>query len=237
MKNLIAISGKIASGKTTVSKHLINNHKYEMYALATPIKAFANWWKEYCELINKPGVSEEEGINKMYEFRQLALDLTLGNQREAMLVEKELVGGILPHFHNIDWSVEKNDSQRKLLQQIGQRLREKISPTIWIDYCIRKALGPPEAPEATDKLVVIDDIRYRNEADAFKKAGFTMVRLNVSEKVQEDRVKKLYGEVTDDKFNHVSETDLDTYDGFDITIDADAKLKAMLAEVDKFIKE
>lgn len=229
MKKYIAISGKISSGKTSVSKHLIKKHDYKMYALATPLKEIASWYREYSELTSDSTPNINLIVEKIYELRKKLIDLC-GNEVIAMSAELQLTRGVFSRFRKVDWSVEKNDQQRALLQQIGQCLRETISPTIWIDYLINKI------KKENPKLVVIDDIRYRNEADAFKDAGFAMVRLDVTKETQDKRIKKLYGDVEDSKINHISETDLDNYD-FDFHVDADIKLADMLKVVDNIVEE
>lgn len=54
----------------------------------------------------------------------------------------------------------------------------------------------------------LDDLRFKNEADALKKAGFILIRVNRYEK------ENPYGPAQDIP----SETDLDDYTGFDYTV-------------------
>jgi len=86
---------------------------------------------------------------------------------------KEIAGDL---FH-----MEEKD--RPLLQQIGMKMRE-IRPSVWIDYIIH--LG-----EEHDNLV-IDDVRFANEAKVLKEAGWTIVRLDISEKLQKERLQNTY---------------------------------------------
>ena len=39
----IAICGKMASGKTTLANHLVNNHDFHKYSLAQPVKDLARF--------------------------------------------------------------------------------------------------------------------------------------------------------------------------------------------------
>lgn len=57
--------------------------------------------------------------------------------------------------------------------------------------------------------VVIDDVRFRNEADYLKELGAKLVRINRFEKLN------VYGKDLDDP----SETDLDNYKGFDFIVE------------------
>jgi hypothetical protein len=78
--------------------------------------------------------------------------------------------------------------------------------------------------------VVIDDLRYRNEFNILKNAGFFLVRLNIQVDVAN---KYLYSLV-----NHVSEIDLDDHVGkFGLEFDKRETPKEMAAKVMSFIKE
>tara|TARA_B100000683_G_C12496928_1_gene556436 strand:+ start:2612 stop:3133 length:522 start_codon:yes stop_codon:yes gene_type:complete len=72
---------------------------------------------------------------------------------------------------------------RPLLQQIGMKMRE-IRPSVWIDYIIDigKAGGD----------MVIDDVRFVNEAKALKEAGWTIIRLNIEDNLQKERLQNTY---------------------------------------------
>lgn len=71
------------------------------------------------------------------------------------------------------------DKNRELLQNIGGKMRE-INPDVWVKYTIRRATQHAD--------VIIDDVRYLNEINALKEAGFTIIYLEVSPKVQRERI-------------------------------------------------
>ena len=75
------------------------------------------------------------------------------------------------------------EKDRPLLQKIGMKMRE-IRPSVWIDYIIH--LG-----EEYDNLV-IDDVRFANEAKVLKEAGWTIIRLNIEEPLQKERLQNTY---------------------------------------------
>ena len=88
---------------------------------------------------------------------------------------------------------------RKLLQEIGGKMRE-IDPEVWIKYTIR------QAQQYSD--VVIDDVRYLNEINALKDAGFTIIYLEVTPEQQRDRILVNYWDDATQHFerlNHESE--------------------------------
>jgi adenylate kinase family enzyme len=95
---------------------------------------------------------------------------------------------------------------RKLLQTLGGSLRN-IDTNVWIRSFVREC--------EKHEIVICDDIRFKNELDYVKKNGFITIRLDVSEELQTDRIKKTYPERYQthlDNRNHISETDLDHED-------------------------
>jgi hypothetical protein len=85
-------------------------------------------------------------------------------------------------------------SARELLQWWGA-LRREFNPDYWVDQVIGTA---------DQDLLIIDDVRYRNEADAIKAAGGLLFRLE-----PHDQWRPGVGA------EHISETDLDNYMFFD----------------------
>ncbi len=78
---------------------------------------------------------------------------------------------------------QMEEKDRPLLQQIGMKMRE-IRPSVWIDYIIH--LG-----EQNDNLV-IDDVRFVNEASVLQEAGWIVIRLNIEDKLQKERLQNTY---------------------------------------------
>ncbi len=70
---------------------------------------------------------------------------------------------------------------RRLLQQIGMKMRE-IREDVWIDYLIN---------HDGDNLIV-DDVRFINEAEKLKAAGWTILRINIDDELQKERLKVTY---------------------------------------------
>jgi dephospho-CoA kinase len=88
---------------------------------------------------------------------------------------------------------------RELLQDIGGKMRE-IDPNVWVNFTIRLA------EQYAD--VIIDDVRYLNEIDALKNAGFTIVYLEVTAEQQRERILTHYWDDATqhfDRLNHESE--------------------------------
>lgn len=63
-------------------------------------------------------------------------------------------------------------TRRRALQNVGKALREAVGPDIWINRALSDwdRRGKPDT--------VISDVRYENEADAIRRLGGTVVRIN-----------------------------------------------------------
>ncbi|MET9425639.1 hypothetical protein ABZY06_33885 [Streptomyces sp. NPDC006540] len=95
----------------------------------------------------------------------------------------------------VGWERAKDEypEVRRFLQALGQSVRE-LDESFWLNIASRKI-----ATAAGWNLpVVVTDVRYRNEADALRAAGFKMVRV-------------LRKGVPDVGGAHASETELDDY--------------------------
>jgi len=75
---------------------------------------------------------------------------------------------------------EKN---RPLLQQIGMKMRE-IRESVWLDALIHES--------AQYELVVCDDVRFINEAHALKENGWLLIKLDISDDLQKERLQNTY---------------------------------------------
>ncbi len=106
---------------------------------------------------------------------------TLANALIERGFRKLSLGGKVKAIARDLFKMEVKD--RPLLQQIGMKMRE-IRPSVWIDYIIE--LGK----EGGD--MVIDDVRFVNEAKALKEAGWTIIRLNIDDNLQKERLQNTY---------------------------------------------
>jgi len=87
---------------------------------------------------------------------QTSRTIFFGTQRDKNTVPKSLEEG--------EWT------GRKIMQHVGAAFRE-IRADIWAQAMIKEAKG------SVADIVVITDIRYKNEAKAVKDAGGTIIRL------------------------------------------------------------
>lgn len=91
----------------------------------------------------------------------------------------------------------KDGADRLVLQQLGTKMRE-IDPDIWIKYVLSIA-------EKSGDPVVIDDLRYENEAEFLKQNGFKLIQVSTSTDIRRQRIARLYPNTPVDAFTHASE--------------------------------
>jgi hypothetical protein len=71
------------------------------------------------------------------------------------------------------WDGEKDDRGRKLLQVLGTECGRAYNPSIWVDKLLHRIKSLP----ATKNLVLIDDLRFDNEAEMVRDNGGKVVNL------------------------------------------------------------
>jgi hypothetical protein len=184
----LGIVGRMASGKTTVANNLCEHYGFVRYSLASKLK-------EMCEL-HKPGWSEQEAYPMLMKHLQ---DLFPGDDFRTL---HSLASDIITVFADIPVVDGKN---RRLLQVVGTDVIRKISPDVWTNYLIRYIDGqmPPNA--------VVDDVRFRNEAELLRAHRYRIIKLEVPEEERILRLHESYGRPpTDEELNHPSEAEVDT---------------------------
>ena len=72
---------------------------------------------------------------------------------------------------------------RTLLTSIGQKMRE-INKDVWVNYVVQQCKDV--------EYCLVDDLRYQNEYEALVKNGFKIIQLNISDELQEERIKNIY---------------------------------------------
>ena len=106
---------------------------------------------------------------------------------------------------------------RHLLQQIGTKMRE-IDNDVWINYVIKTTKDIDFA--------IIDDVRFVNEMTALRKNGWYLIKLNISPKLQRQRLIYMYPDTWQSHLNkasHESETNMDTISDviYDLVLNVD----------------
>jgi hypothetical protein len=125
-------------------------------------------------------------------------DALVNEMKENLKDTLEKMCQELGEFKGEPWTIErlfdeKPPIMRALMQNYGTDIRRKDKDSYWTDRW-NKAVA--EAIEAGDDIVV-DDVRFKNEADAVKLQGGNLVRV----------IRK--GSEPTDNPTHISETEMD----------------------------
>ena len=192
MVNIIGISGLAGSGKDTTADYLVEHRSFAKVALADPLK-------RYC--MNAFAFTEEQlwGPSK---FRN-AIDERYPRPKHTW-PETEVLRDRRWHCLCCGkvWDEDGNGqcylTPRFALQKLGTEWGRDCYPNVWVDCAIRTARGLLKAnidqvPVIYDRVlgidqdhdydpcpyrgVVISDVRFKNEIDAIRKAGGTLVRV------------------------------------------------------------
>jgi len=211
----VAFSGKIASGKTTLSAKL-----EELYNLNRI--SFAYYLKIYCSNICE--FSKTKKLNNLVPVIEKICRANNYSIMHFMAKTMELAEQFkdVNYFYSPDSSFtedKKNENGRKMLQFVGHNMREWFSSDIWINTVLSNL--------SLDGRYISDDLRYPNELDALKRNGFFLIRLNVSEEIQKERTLKKYGSYDESVFTHPTEVLLDK-EVFDFYLDTNGSVKTSL---------
>lgn len=161
---LVAISGKMAAGKTTLQNALIES---------------------CCKL-------RVARVSIAWPLKKVAADLC-------------------------GMSLEEDRKDRALLIDLGNVVRDRET-----DRLVNMAVHKAKQLAKYHDIVIIDDLRFQNEAPILRAAGFKLVRCNVSSEVQKTRIRAKYSKTWEQHFDKLcsrSETDLDDYPGWDVVFE------------------
>lgn len=99
------------------------------------------------------------------------------------------------------FGVEKGHPQyRELMQKLGTDWFRSVDEDVWVKYLLNNTTG--------DGLV-IDDVRFPNEAKGLLNAGWALVYLDCNEPIRIERVMKRDGSFDPACLTHASETGVD----------------------------
>lgn len=186
---IIGIAGKAQAGKDTTARMINFLRQY-------PDVSFHTYWES--------DVSFDWDDDVIVHYADLLKDIS-----ETMLA--------LPRFTlqsqagkkiTLDWL--DGMSTREFLQKLGTAVRNEVHPDFWVRALINKRIRNKE------KLTIIPDVRFLNEAQAIKDNGGFLIRI--------ERPGAGAG-------NHISETALDDYRGWDIVIDNVGTLEDLYKQV------
>lgn len=121
-----------------------------------------------------------------------------------------------------------NKKDRDLLQVLGTDIgREQVNQDVWVKRFVDDVWI---AQETSKKLYgkelkfISDDIRFPNEHEVLKEAGWVGIYLDVPDEIRITRLKGRDGDACVDKLGHASETALDGFKDDLIKIDVSGTL-------------
>jgi len=241
---LIGISGKIKNGKDllfdvinyiitedywTSFEHFMHEANpvdvvYENKKFAYPIK----WIISALIGCDIRQLEDRDFKNKELGEEWWQYGLIRENTRKPILYpsKKEDIEKQLKVFNNSRMYINKL-TPRKLLQLLGTEAgRHVIHPNIWVNALFADY---PKIVDMDDKGLdvyenwIITDVRFPNEANIIKEKGGIMIRIN--------RPQYLNNRLVIGKNEHLSETALDNYDGFDYVIENDGTVQDLIDKV------
>lgn len=210
---IIGISGKAQSGKDTVCKMIqYCIHYQKIKLLYKNIQPFGIEHYEYC-LRNGIGDSTFQKHSFAHKLKAMAAVLLEEDIEQFESIEfKNSFNFISNTVKGVGFSL----TNRELLQQIGDKMRE-IDPDIWVKGLLNSYCKYHNW--------IIPDLRFKNEAKGIRETDANSILI---------RVENPY--VT--RMSHKSEVDLDSYVGWNYTIENNGTLEELLFKVrDILIKE
>jgi len=208
----IAIAGKAGSGKSTAAKWLRDTHGYTIRSIAAKIK-------EICAL-HKAVV--DGGADAIAALEAHIADVLPDDVEMVMPAVRDAFAR----------TPIVEGKPRRLLQVVGTDIIRAVQHDVWVDYLIRSV--------AKDGRVVVDDVRFRNEWEAFDAAGWLTVYCAAPPSIRDKRLTADYGKpLSDAEKHHPSECDLDRLspDDWGYILNTAGSMASERAQVDEMMAE
>ncbi|PFJ38852.1 hypothetical protein [Bacillus thuringiensis] len=202
MKKRIALSGKMTTGKSTLSQVLVEQMDFQIVSIGTTIKKTSTLLIDNPPLLFqylKQMVKENHNAQELFFSLLTAYNNGFSHSEWTKNTEGELI---------------KNQSFRDLLQVVATTGRNLLGENVWCEFAKNEAFLILE----NDIPVIIDDLRIPSEKQLFEKNDFHIIRLDIEKEEQLRRIYNLYGEIDEELLNHPTETALDDA-CFDLRID------------------
>ncbi len=147
------------------------------------------------------------------------------------------LAGAVKEFANFIFDIPEGFKDRVAYQKMGDGARNYLFQDVWIETLLQQVAGQ----EGFNKHFVVDDIRYENEVDKLKGKGWYIVKLDIDEDLQLERLKATYPdnwEVHAEARSHASESQVNNIplEKFDFIIKA-SNDESPLTQLDNFVNE
>lgn len=140
-------------------------------------------------------------------------------------------------FANFIFDIPEGFKDRVAYQKMGDGARNYLFQDVWIETLLQQVAEQ----EGFNKHFVVDDIRYENEVDKLKGKGWYIVKLDIDDDLQLERLKATYPddwEVHAEARSHASESQVNNIplEKFDFIIKA-SNDESPLSQLDNFVNE
>lgn len=126
---------------------------------------------------------------------------------ENLNFEKHSLAKAVKDFANFLFDIPEGHKDRIAYQKVGDGGRKILFPNLWIDTLLN------QVEDSGGDNVVVDDVRYQNEVNNLKDDGWILVKIDIDDELQLDRLKRTYPDhwKTHAKARkHASEAEVDT---------------------------
>ena len=200
---LIGIAGKAGSGKDTVGKIIQFLTLDDDVFSKTNRDCIADLeHKAYCASQSKWKIKKYASTLK--KITSIILGCKVNKLEDRDFKEKELG----KQWQVIDYTL----TPRLLLQRLGTDAARYVHPDIWVNALFSKF--------KKKSRWIITDVRFDNEVRAIQERGGIVIRVN------RDKSKD-----STEHSNHLSETALDNYEGFDVILNNNDTLEDLIEEI------
>lgn len=196
--SVIGFSGRMGAGKTTIAHALARRLTTD-----TVVTSYGVALKEEMATIGRI-VADTQDRDGAIRVAAAAMNVDTNTvapfvTRITHMIDRDGHNSFDPYAHT--------DETRVLLQQWGTTVRRAHDPHYWVD-CMAATI----ATYTPSTCVLIDDVRFPNEARLVTDVGGCLIRLDVAPRVQRQRLLRRDGIMPPlDTFSHPSETALDTF--------------------------
>jgi hypothetical protein len=156
---------------------------------------------------------------KMRSGKDTSADYLIKNHGGIRLSFSEPLYNILHYAQRVcNFTLEKD---RWFLQTVGTEWARSKNSNVWIDLLIKKV---NDVESSTN--IYNSDVRFKNEFDALKKAGFILIKL-----------KRKVVEIDNGSVGHISEVELDSIpdSNWDYVIDNNDGIEELYRKLDSII--
>lgn len=125
---------------------------------------------------------------------------------------------------------EEEKKDRPLLIELGDVVRKRE-----VNRLVKMAVQKARLLAQWNDIVIVDDLRFKNEAPFLQGAGFKLLRLETDLEIRQQRIMEKYPATWKthfEKLNSTSETQLDDYKEWDMVVNTTTQLpKSILFEI------